>query len=306
MPEINDVVVPVSAAPAAAAESGAPVPDAAVRLATPAPATTATLAATAAPAAAPRRAASGRPGPRRLVSRGWHRLITPIAVALLWQLVSSTELIPARKLPPPTTVWHTAVSLITTESPAYGTLQGAMLVSLQRMAIGFAFGTVAAIALAIVAGLSRLGENAVDPLLQILRTLPLFGLIPVFIVWFGIGELPKVILIALGAAIPLYLNTFAGIRSVDARLVEAGQVLGLRRTEMIRHVILPGALPQALVGLRQSLGVAWLALVVAEQVNANAGIGFIISQATQFLRNDVILVALLVYAALGLLTDAIA
>jgi sulfonate transport system permease protein len=198
---------------------------------------------------------SGRLGPRRLANRGWYRLITPIAVLLLWQLASSTGLIPAQKLPPPTTVWHTAVSLITTDSPAYGTLQGAMLVSLQRMAIGFAFGAVAAIALALVAGLSRLGENAVDPLLQILRTLPLFGLIPVFIVWFGIGELPKVILIALGAAIPLYLNTFAGIRGVDARLAEAGQTLGLRRTEMIRHVILPGALPQALVGLRQSLGV---------------------------------------------------
>jgi len=141
--------------------------------------------------------------------------------------------------------------------------------------------------------------------MQILRTLPLFGLIPVFIVWFGIGELPKVILIALGTAIPLYLNTFAGIRGVDARLAEAGRALGLRRTEMIRHVILPGALPQTLTGLRQSLGVAWLALVVAEQVNANAGLGFIISQATQFLRNDVILVALAVYAALGLITDGL-
>jgi sulfonate transport system permease protein len=127
----------------------------------------------------------------------------------------------------------------------------------------------------------------------------------VFIVWFGIGELPKVLLIALGAAIPLYLNTFAGIRGVDGKLAEAGQSLGLTRGEMIRHIILPGALPQMLVGLRQSLGVAWLALVVAEQINANAGLGFMISQATQFLRNDVIFVALLVYCALGLLTDAL-
>ena len=180
-----------------------------------------------------------------------------------------------------------------------------MGVSLQRMAIGFAVGGTLAVLLALVAGLSRLGENAVDPLLQIVRMLPLFGLIPVFIVWFGIGELPKIILIALGAAIPLYLNTFAGIRSVDAKLAEVGQVLRLTRGETIRHVILPGALPQALTGLRQSLGVAWLALVVAEQVNANAGLGFMISQATQFLRNDVILVALAVYAVLGLITDAL-
>jgi sulfonate transport system permease protein len=180
-----------------------------------------------------------------------------------------------------------------------------MLVSLQRMAIGFAIGGTIAVLLAVLAGLSRLGENAVDPLMQMLRTLPLFGLIPVFIVWFGIGELPKIALIALGAAIPLYLNTFAGIRQVDGRLAEVGQVLGLRRRELIWHIVLPGALPQVLVGVRQSLGVAWLALVVAEQVNANAGLGFIISQATQFLRNDMIFVALLVYCLLGLLTDAI-
>src|SRR5438046_2296768 len=150
--------------------------------------------------------------------RGWYRLISPVAVFALWQLLSSAGLIPADKLPPPTTVWRTAVSLVTTNSPAYGTLQGAMLVSLERMAVGFAVGATVAVLLALVAGLSRLGENAVDPLLQIVRMLPLFGLIPVFIVWFGIGELPKIILIALGAAIPLYLNTFAGIRSVDAKL----------------------------------------------------------------------------------------
>jgi len=237
--------------------------------------------------------------------RGWYRLISPVAVVALWQLLSSAGLIPADKLPPPTTVWHTAVSLVTSNSPAYGTLQHAMLVSLERMAVGFTVGGSIAVLLALVAGLSRLGENAVDPLLQIVRMLPLFGLIPVFIVWFGIGELPKIILIALGAAIPLYLNTFAGIRSVDAKLAEVGRVQRLTRAETIRHIVLPGALPQALTGLRQSLGVAWLALVVAEQVNANAGLGFMISQATQFLRNDVILVALAVYAVLGLITDAL-
>jgi sulfonate transport system permease protein len=242
---------------------------------------------------------------RRRQHRGWYRLVSPVAVVALWQLLSSAGLIPADKLPPPTTVWHTAVSLVTTNSPAYGTLQNAMLVSLERMAIGFAVGGSIAVLLALVAGLSRLGENAVDPLLQIIRMLPLFGLIPVFIVWFGIGELPKIILIALGAAIPLYLNTFAGIRGVDAKLAEVGRVQRLTRAETIRHIVLPGALPQALTGLRQSLGVAWLALVVAEQVNANAGLGFMISQATQFLRNDVILVALAVYAVLGLITDAL-
>jgi sulfonate transport system permease protein len=243
---------------------------------------------------------------RRLTSSaGLLRLISPVAVLILWQAVSEAGLISRQKLPPPTEIWQTAISLITTSSPAYGTLQGAMLISLERVAIGFAAGALAGLAIAIAAGLSRLGESTIDPLMQMLRTLPLFGLIPVFIVWFGIGETPKLTLIAIGAAIPLYLNTFSGIRNVDARLGELGQVLHLSRTELIRDIVLPGALPQVLVGLRQSLGVAWLALVVAEQVNANAGLGFMISQATQFLRNDVIFVALLVYCALGLLTDAL-
>jgi sulfonate transport system permease protein len=244
--------------------------------------------------------------PRRLLrSQALRRLISPAVVLLAWQLISAAGLVSADKLPPPTEVWSTAVSLATGNSAAYGTLAGNMLVSLERVATGFACGAIVALVLAVTAGLSRLGENAVDPLLQMLRTLPLFGLIPVFIVWFGIGELPKILLIALGVAIPLYLNTFAGIRNVDSKLAELARVQGLRRRELITQIVLPGALPQVLVGLRQSLGVGWLALVVAEQFNTSAGLGFMISQATQFSRNDVIFVALLVYCALGLLTDAL-
>jgi sulfonate transport system permease protein len=249
--------------------------------------------------------APASPGIRWLPGRGWKRLLSPLAVLGLWQLVSTFGIVSAQKLPPPTRIWSTALSLITTNSAAYGTLQDAMLVSLERMAIGFTLGATVAVFLAFVAGLSTLGENSVDPIMQMLRTLPLFGLIPVFIVWFGIGQLPKVLLIALAAAIPLYLNTFAGIRGVDAKLAELGKVLQLRKSQLIRHVVLPGALPQALVGLRQSLGLAWLALVVAEQVNADAGLGYMINQATQFLQNNVIFVALLVYCGLGLLTDAL-
>jgi len=245
---------------------------------------------------------SSRDGGRR-AGRWWYRLLSPLVVLLVWQLVSTAGVVSAQKLPPPTKVWSTAVQLVTTDSAAYGTLQHAMLISLERIAIGFALGASVALALAIVAGLSRFGENAVDPLMQMVRTLPLFGLVPVFIVWFGIGQLPKVLLIALAAAIPLYLNTFSGIRGVDGRLGELGRTLGLSRREMLRHIILPGALPEVLVGLRQSLGLAWLSLVVAEQLNANAGLGYIINQATQFLQNDVIFVALLVYTLLGLLTD---
>jgi sulfonate transport system permease protein len=249
-------------------------------------------------------AASPGRGARR-TRRGWLRLISPAAVLVLWQLVSQSGLVSAQKLPPPTTVWSTAVSLVTQDSPAFGTLQGALLVSLERVAEGFAFGATAGLLLAIIAGLSRFGDHAVDPLMQMLRTLPLFGLIPVFIVWFGIDNTPKILLISIGAAVPLYLNTYAGIRGVDAKLGELGQVLHLTRRELITQIVLPGAMPQILVGLRQSLGVAWLALVVAEQINANAGLGFMISQASEFLRNDVIIVVLLVYCVLGLLTDSL-
>jgi sulfonate transport system permease protein len=231
------------------------------------------------------------------------RLISPVAVLVVWQLVSHFGLVKSTTLPAPTEVWSTAVSLVTHNSAAYGTLQGNLVVSLQRVAIGFAIGASIGLLLAVVAGLSRLGETAVDPLMQMLRTLPLFGLIPVFIVWFGIDDTPKIILIAIGSAIPLYLNAFAGIRNVDPKLHELSRVLHLNRRELITKIVLPGAMPQILVGVRQSLGVAWLALVVAEQVNTNAGLGFMMSQATQFLRLDVIIVALLVYCILGLLTD---
>ncbi|GAB2545421.1 ABC transporter permease [Nocardia heshunensis] len=228
------------------------------------------------------------------------RFVAPIVLVVIWQLASSTGVLPERLLASPVTVVQTAIDLIKD-----GTLTKALSVSLQRAAVGFVIGAVVGVGLALVAGLSRVGEYLVDPLLQMLRTLPFYGLIPLFILWFGIGELPKIVLVAFGVAVPLYLNTFAGIRSVDGKLAELAQVQRLNRFQLIRHIVLPGALPQALVGLRQSLGVAWLALIVAEQVNADAGLGFMINDAREFLRTDVIVVGLLVYSVLGLLTDAL-
>jgi sulfonate transport system permease protein len=131
------------------------------------------------------------------------------------------------------------------------------------------------------------------------------ALVPLFILWFGIGEEPKILLVALGTVFPIYLNTFAGIRGVDVRLVEAGRTLGLSRWGVIRHVILPGALPSLLVGLRYSLGIAWLVLVVSEQINATSGIGFLMTQAREFLRTDIIVVGLVVYSLLGLAADLV-
>ncbi|NVN12839.1 ABC transporter permease, partial [Nguyenibacter vanlangensis] len=164
---------------------------------------------------------------------------------------------------------------------------------------------VAGVGLALVSGLSRLGEDVVDAPLQILRTLPALALVPLFILWFGIGETPKILLVALGATFPIYLNLHKGIRAIDPKLLEMARTLGLSRGRTIRDVILPGALPDLLVGLRFAVGISWLMLVVAEQVNADSGIGHMMMDAQDFLRTDIILVGLVIYGLLGLASDQV-
>ncbi|MEV7675577.1 ABC transporter permease [Streptomyces sp. NPDC088752] len=234
------------------------------------------------------------------VPRWLRRAVGPVLLLLLWQLSSSAGVLPADVLASPGTIARAGGELI-----GDGTLPHAMGVSLRRVAVGLLLGGAVGIALALVSGLSRLGEDLVDAPVQMLRTVPWVGLIPLFIIWLGIGEAPKVALIALGVAFHLYLNVYAGIRGVDAQLVEAGESLGLGRWGLVRHVVLPGALPGAMTGLRYSLATAWLALVFGESINADAGIGFLMNQAREFFRTDVIVVCLVVYAFLGLLADAL-
>ena len=235
----------------------------------------------------------------RAINLSWLvRWISPVAILLLWQLASSTGLLSPKDLAAPTTILTAAWDLVRN-----GQLPDALLVSLRRAALGLAVGTAFAVVLGAIAGLSKTGDAIVDPPLQMLRTLPLFGLIPLFILWFGIGETPKVLLVALGVVIPLYLNLVAALRGIDPELFEVADTLRLTRRERFKHIIIPGALPGALVGFRQSLGVAWLALVVAEQVNAGSGLGYLINNARDFLQTDVVVVGLLTYAVLGLLTD---
>jgi sulfonate transport system permease protein len=240
---------------------------------------------------------------RRRPRRGWLRLISPVVAVGLWQAASSSGLLPASKLVSPASIAHTAYDLVVHSSPTYGTLQGSLLASCERWAIGFVLGIAIAVLLAVVTGLSSAMETTLDPILQALRGIPLLGLIPLFIIWFGIGQLPKVLFVLLSALFPMYLSTFAGIRGVDSKLGELGQVLGLRRSELIRHIVLPGALPSALTGLQLSVVASLLALVVGEQINATSGLGFMITQAQQFLDNSVIMVALIVYAILGMLAN---
>jgi sulfonate transport system permease protein len=252
-----------------------------------------------------RDAATPRRGTRPLIrgrsrSTLWRRAISPLAILGIWQLASSTGAVAADKFPSPSTIAHTGWQLITN-----GQLFTALQISLQRAAIGFVLGAVAALVLAVVAGLWRLGEDLIDPPIQMLRTLPLLGLMPLFIVWFGVNETPKVLMVALAASFPMYLNTFAAIRGVDPKLLELARTLRLSWTARLRYVVLPAALPQTLVGVRQSLGISWIALIVAEQLGADSGIGFMINNAEQFLENDVIIFVLVVYAFVGLLTDTL-
>ncbi|GAA3776904.1 ABC transporter permease [Streptomyces coacervatus] len=235
---------------------------------------------------------------RTRVPRWLRRTSGPLLLLALWQLLSSTGVLTSDVLAPPSRIARVAGDMI-----GDGSLASAMGTSLQRVAFGLLLGTVIGTGLALVSGLFRIGEDLVDAPVQMLRTVPFVGLIPLFIIWFGIGEAPKVAIITLGVTFPLYLNVYAGIRGVDAQLIEAGESLGLSRWGLVRHVVLPGALPGALTGLRYSLGIAWLALVFAEQVNADSGIGFLMVQARDFLRTDVIVVCLIVYAFLGLLAD---
>ena len=239
----------------------------------------------------------GRSRSRLSFLRRW---VSPIALVLLWQLASSSGVLEERKLAAPTQVATTAIELV-----QEGVLGAATLVSLQRVAIGFTIGALIGLTLAILAGLSRIGEDAIDPPMQMLRTLPHFGLVSLFIIWFGIGETPKVALIAMGATFPLYLNTFRGIRGIERKTLDAAKSMHLTWAQRIRHVIIPGALPQTLVGLRQSLGIAWLSVIVAETIASDAGIGSMINDAREFQQTDVVVVGLVVYSLLGLSTDAI-
>jgi sulfonate transport system permease protein len=226
------------------------------------------------------------------------RFLSPLVIVLAWQAASMVGFISPRTLAAPTTILASAWILTINGELPYN-----LLISLSRVVVGLFIGVGSGAILATIAGLSRVGEDLVDAPMQMLRTLPFLALVPLFILWFGIGETPKIALVALGSAFPIYLTLFAGIRGADPKLVEAGRVFGLDRRGLVRHVIFPAALPSALVGLRYSMGTAWLSLVVGEQINANAGIGYLINDARDFLRTDIIVVGLLVYALLGLGAD---
>lgn len=237
-----------------------------------------------------------RLGPGRPIPFGF--ALGPALLLAAWVIGSLSGALDAETLPAPWDVARTAGDLI-----ADGTLQSNLFTSLQRAAIGLVLGVSIGVVLALVSGLSRVGEAFVDGPVQIKRSIPTLALIPLFIVWFGIGEEMKLLVITASVLVPVYINTHASLRGVDARYVELAQTVGLSRWGFIRRVALPGSLPGFFTGLRLAVTISWLALVVVEQVNATSGIGYLMTQARTYGQIDVIVVGLVIYGLLGLFGD---
>jgi len=243
--------------------------------------------------------ATSRTRSRRL-PRSLERLAGVVALFLAWELASRAGWISPDILAGPSTVLTAGADLVRS-----GVLIESLWASLQRVLWGMAIGIPLGTALALASGLSRLGDNLVDANIQMLRFVPIIALQPLLVVWLGVGETVKVSLIVLGVAFPIYVNTSSAMKSLDPRYLELAEVVGLKRFQLIRRVVLPGALAGFLVGLRLATAIAWLLLVFAEQINATSGIGYLMTRAQLFFQTDLIVVGLITYAALGLLSDGL-
>ncbi|MEU6418886.1 ABC transporter permease [Streptomyces spiralis] len=264
--------------------------------------TTTTATAGAAPAAAQdapraRRARRALTPGRRLPAA---RLTGPVLLLALWAAASAAGQLDPGAIPAPWTVLRTAGHLWTD-----GTLPTDVATSLRRAAYGFSLGLVGGVLLALASGLSRTGEALIDGTVNLNRAIPTLGLIPLFILWLGIGETFKIAIIAIVVYIPIYLNTHAALSGIDSRFVELAEVQGLSRWAFIRQIVVPGALPGFFVGLRLGVTGSWLGLVVLEQINATSGLGYMMFQAQNYGQTDVILVGLLIYGVFGLISDSV-
>lgn len=253
------------------------------------------------PAAAPEKSPDRRPLTRRLgpgPRRRFAGLLGPLVLLAAWFLASGTGVLDPRILSEPWTVLATAG-----EQLGSGKLQEHLAISAQRAALGLFFGILLGVALALVAGLSRAGEALVDGPVQIKRAIPSLALLPLLVLWFGIDETMKVLTITLGVFVPVYLQTHAGLRSIETRYVELAQTVRLSRLAFIGKVVLPGALPGFFLGLRFAVTGAWVSLVVVEQINSTSGIGYMMELARTYGQTNIIVLGLAVYGILGLLSD---
>ncbi|MDT8990269.1 aliphatic sulfonate ABC transporter permease SsuC [Curvibacter sp. APW13] len=227
--------------------------------------------------------------------------LVPVALLVLWQLSSSLGWLSQRVLPAPLDVLRAANDLA-----ASGELWKHVKVSTGRALTGLAIGGGLGLVLGLLTGSVRTLETLLDSTIQMIRNIPALAMIPLVILWFGIDESAKLFLIAVAVFFPIYLNTFHGIRSVDPGLIEMGRSYGLNRWQLYWQIVLPGALSSILVGLRFSLGLMWVILIVAETISAQAGIGYLTMNAREFLQTDIVLVGILLYALLGKLADGFA
>lgn len=224
--------------------------------------------------------------------------LLPVTLLVTWQVSVEFGWLSNRILPAPSSVITAGWSLI-----ASGELWQHLAISGWRALIGFALGGSIGLVLGFITGLSRWGERLLDSSVQMIRNVPHLALIPLVILWFGIDEAAKIFLVALGTLFPVYLNTYHGIKNIDRGLLEMARSYGLSGISLFSQVVLPGALPSIMVGIRFALGFMWLTLIVAETISANSGIGYLAMNAREFLQTDIIVVAIILYALLGKLAD---
>ncbi|MFJ5137120.1 ABC transporter permease [Streptomyces sp. NPDC088707] len=244
-----------------------------------------------------------RPQVRRSRSRTYSltvRALGPVALLALWWTSSATGVLTPDVLASPSQVIDAVGELW-----GNGQLPDALATSLTRSGIGLVIGLAAGLTLGITTGFTRLGDELLDSSLQTLRTIPFLSLVPLFMVWFGINETAKILLIAVATTFPMYVSTSGGVRNSDRKLVEAMHSFGLGRLAIVRQVVLPGALPSLLAGLRLSMTLSVIALIAAEEINATEGIGYLMSQAQSYARTDILAVCILVYGLLGLTADVL-
>lgn len=234
---------------------------------------------------------------RKTVVKG---LLLPVLTLIVWEVAGTVGQISPTVLPTPHLIAEEFYNLARS-----GQLLFHLRISLWRSLLGFLLGSSVGLAFGLYSGFSRQAEKQLDPSIQMLRTVPHLVITPLFILWFGFGELSKILLIALGAFFPVYVNTFLGIRSVDSKLFEVAHVLNFNRRNQITKLIIPSALPNILLGIRLSLGAAWLGLVVAEMMGSSEGVGYLIMDARYFSITSLVFVGIIIFAIVGKLTDSL-
>ncbi|MNO33772.1 putative aliphatic sulfonates transport permease protein SsuC [compost metagenome] len=235
-----------------------------------------------------------------LTTRIWKGSLLPVGILMLWQGFSMLGLADPALFPAPSSIVAELYRLLLS-----GELIDNLEISMARALGGFLLGGAAGLALGLFVGMHQRAEEYIDPTVQMLRTIPLLAITPLFILWFGFGELSKVLLIAMGAFFPLYVNSFLGVRNVDAKLFDVAKVLEFSQSKLIRKLLLPAAMPNILLGLRLSLSISWMVLVVAELMGADRGVGYLIQDARSFMRTEVVFIGILLFAAVGKISDSL-